>query len=209
MTTPDSTIGAFIHRLVLLGLGLAAVAGEVRGEVPDSVSRAIEFVLKQPSDHPRAAVVDFAAHAMTPRFHVIDRASGRRLGSYKVAHGRGSEGKRNDGYAEVFSNVPASNASSLGLYQTQEIYRGKYPGKSMRLEGLSATNSNARLRTIVIHSEWYMEPEWWRRRKMLVPGRSEGCFVFSKADLDTVLHQLKGGALIYAYFEKPQSEATR
>ena len=34
------------------------------------------------------------------------------------------------------------------------------------------------------------------------PGRSDGCFVFSKADRDAVISQLEGGALIYAVYEK-------
>jgi hypothetical protein len=34
-----------------------------------------------------------------------------------------------------------SHASSLGVYKTGEIYNGKY-GKSLRLHGLSSTNSN-------------------------------------------------------------------
>jgi hypothetical protein len=59
-------------------------------------------VLAQPSDHPRAAVLDFSARSSTPRFHVI--ASGQVLQSFRVSHGHGSEGKRDDGYAEVFSN---------------------------------------------------------------------------------------------------------
>ena len=168
-----------------------------------SVTRAIEHVLKQTSDHPRAAVLDFSARSSTPRFHVIDRASGQVLQSFRVSHGHGSEGKRDDGYAEVFSNEPGSNASSLGLYRTGETYRSHvYPGLSMRLDGLSSTNSNARSRFIVIHEAWYMDPESWKGKKMGRPGRSEGCFVFSKADRDAVIAHLKGGALIYASYEK-------
>ena len=76
-----------------------------------------------------------------------------------MSHGHGSEGKRDDGYAEVFSNVPGSNASSLGLYRTAETYRSDvYPGLAMRLDGLSPTNSNARSRFIVIHEARYMDP---------------------------------------------------
>jgi len=60
-------------------------------------------------------VLDFAARSSTPRFHVIDCARGEVLQSFRVAHGHGSEGKRDDGYAEVFSNESGSNASSLGL----------------------------------------------------------------------------------------------
>jgi hypothetical protein len=125
------------------------------------------------------------------------------LQSFRVAHGHGSEGKRNDGYAELFSNEPGSNASSLGLYRTGETYRSDvYPGLSMRLDGLSPTNSNARSRYIVIHEAAYMEPQYWKGKKKGRPGRSEGCFAFSKTDRDAVISHLEGGALIYASCEK-------
>ena len=135
-------------------------------QISPAVARAIEHVLRQPSDHPRAAVLDFSAHSATPRFHLVDRASGRVLQTFRVAHGQGSEGSRKDGHAEVFSNVPDSNASSLGLYRTAETYVSEaYPGLAMRMDGLSPTNSNARSRYIVIHAARYMEPESWEGKQ--------------------------------------------
>ena len=182
----------------------ASTRSRAGAQISPSVSRAIEHVLKQRSDHPRAAVLDFAAHSSAPRFHVIERASGQVLQSFRVAHGQGSEGKREDGYAEIFSNEPGSNASSLGLYQTGEIYRSSaYPGLAMRLDGLSPTNSNARSRFIVIHEAAYMDAELWKGKKAGRPGRSDGCFAFSKADRDAVVAHLKGGALIYASYDRP------
>jgi len=168
-----------------------------------AVNRAIEHVLAQPSDHPLVAVVDFAAHSSAPRFHLIARADGQLLQSFRVAHGHGSEGKHHDGYAELFSNVPNSNASSLGLYRTAETYISDvYPGLAMRLDGLSPTNSNARARFIVVHAAKYMEPESWMGKKGGRPGLSDGCFVFSQADRNVVISGLQGGALIYAIYEK-------
>jgi len=135
---------------------------------------------------------------------VINRASGQVLQSFRVAHGHGSEGRRHDGYAEVFSNVPNSNASSLGLYRTAETYLSDvYPGLAMRLDGLSPTNSNARSRFIVVHAAKYMEPESWKGKKAGRPGLSDGCFVFSQADRDAIISSLQGGALLYAIYEKP------
>ena len=176
----------------------------LNAEVSIAVARAIAYVIRQPSDHPRAAVLDFSAHSGTPRFHIVDRASGRVLQSFVVAHGHASEGSHKDGYAEVFSNVPDSNTSSLGLYRTAETYISEvYPGLAMRMDGLSPTNSNARSRYIVIHAAKYMEPESWKGKKAGRPGLSDGCFVFSKADRDAVVSSLQGGALIYAIYEKP------
>jgi L,D-transpeptidase catalytic domain len=173
-------------------------------QISPAVARAIEHVIRQPSDHTRAAVLDFAAHSGTPRFHLVERASGRVLHTFRVAHGQGSEGSRRDGHAEVFSNIPDSNTSSLGLYRTAETYISEvYPGLAMRMDGLSPTNSNARSRYIVIHAARYMEPESWKGKKAGRPGLSDGCFVFSNADRDVVVSSLRGGALIYAIYEKP------
>lgn len=181
-----------------------ATSGRVNAQVSPSVARAIDYVLSQPSDHPRAAILDFSAHSSTPRFHVIDRANGQLLHRFRVAHGYGSEGRRHDGYAEVFSNVPNSNASSLGLYRAAETYVSEvYPGLAMRLDGLSTTNSNARSRFIVVHAAKYMEPESWQGKKAARPGLSDGCFAFSQADRDVVISSLEGGALIYGIYEKP------
>ena len=182
----------------------AEMIARANPQISPAVARAIEHVIRQPSDHARAAVLDFSAHSGTPRFHVVDRASGRVLQSFRVAHGHASEGSRNDGYAEVFSNVPDSNTSSLGLYRTAETYVSQvWPGLAMRMDGLSPTNSNARSRYIVIHAARYMEPESWTGKKGGRPGLSDGCFVFSKADRDAVVSSLQGGALIYAIYEKP------
>ena len=173
-------------------------------QISTAVAQAIAHVLRQPSDHPRAAVLDFSEHSSTPRFHLVDRTSGRVLQTFRVAHGQGSEGSRHDGHAETFSNVPDTNASSLGLYRTAETYQSQaYPGLAMRMDGLSPTNSNARARFIVIHAARYMEPESWRGKAAGRPGLSDGCFVFSKADRDAVVASLQGGALIFAIYEKP------
>jgi hypothetical protein len=182
----------------------AEMIARANPQISPAVARAIEHVIRQRSDHRRAAVLDFSAHSSTPRFHLIDRASGRVLQSFRVAHGDGSEGSRKDGYAEVFSNVPNSNASSLGLYRTAETYvSGTYPGLAMRLDGLSSSNSNARSRFIVIHAAKYMDPQSWQGKKAGRPGFSDGCFAFSEADRDAVVSNLQGGALIYAIYEKP------
>ena len=148
--------------------------------------------------------IRFEVHSAMPRFHLVDRGSGRVLQSLRVAHGQGSEGTRQDGHAEVFSNVPDSNTSSLGLYRTAETYASAaYPGLAMRMDGLSPSNSNVRSRFIVIHAARYMEPdspEWKRTGR---PGLSDGCFAFSSSDRDAVVANLQGGALIYAIYEKP------
>lgn len=138
------------------------------------------------------SVVDFSVHSSLPRFFIIDMSNGSVLALH-VAHGAGSDPKRT-GYATRFSNTPQSEMSSLGLYVTAETYYGKH-GYSLRLDGLSKTNSNVRGREIVIHGASYVHD------KNVQAGRSWGCLAFSIAQHQTVIQLLKGGSLIYAGLE--------
>lgn len=134
-------------------------------------------------------VVDFSAHSSRQRFWIIDVQSGAER-AMRVAHGAGSD-PDNDGYATRFSNVPNSRASSLGFYVTGALYTGKH-GRSMRLHGLSGTNSNALSRAVVIHDSNYV------REANVRQGRSFGCLAVANSEIASVLASLRGGALIYA-----------
>jgi hypothetical protein len=95
-------------------------------------------------------------------------------GPFTVAHGRGSVGD-DSGVPTWFSNRNGSNATSLGLYLTQETYafRGTsngspYSSIGLRVTGVSGRfNSATRSRGIVVHGAPYVTPE--------KAGRSEGC----------------------------------
>lgn len=97
------------------------------------------------SQHPRFAVVDYGRPSTLPRLYLFDRRSHALLGSYRVAHGKGSD-IDHDGIAERFSNAPGSRASSLGLFRTAEVFDSEEPGhgRSMRLMGLSPGNQQCR-----------------------------------------------------------------
>lgn len=141
--------------------------------------------------HDLVAVADYSAASKTPRFHLLDMAGGT-VSSLLVAHGRGSD-PGNSGWVKAFSNAAGSNASSEGAYRTAEGYSGKH-GRSMRLDGLDAANSNARDRAIVIHSAWYVSGAMAATTGRI--GRSEGCFAFSESDLPKVLDRLGPGRLL-------------
>jgi hypothetical protein len=135
------------------------------------------------------SVVDFSKHSSEERFFIIDMKTGR-VAKELVAHGSGSD-RDDDGFAERFSNAPNSNASSLGYYLTAETYMGKY-GRSLRMDGLSTTNSNVRARAIVVHAAPYVDAS--RKQQ----GRSWGCFAFSPSVAPEVIDQLRDGSVIYA-----------
>jgi L,D-transpeptidase catalytic domain len=138
-------------------------------------------------------VADFRQHSRTPRLHLVDMTSGR-VETLLVAHGRGSDPDKT-GWVSRFSNAPGSEATCEGAFLTGDYYEGEH-GRSMRLIGLDASNSNAESRAIVVHAAWYVGPEMIQTHGML--GRSEGCFAVSASDLSMVLGRLGPGHLLVA-----------
>lgn len=133
-------------------------------------------------------VIDFSQHNSKKRFYLIDMDSGDVVG-YLTAHGKNSDPDF-DGLATKFSNTPDSLMTSLGFYLTAETYYGEH-GYSLRLDGLSTTNSNARKRAIVIHGASYVTDA-------PLIGRSYGCPALDMDYYAEVISMIKGGALIYA-----------
>lgn len=133
-------------------------------------------------------VIDFKQHNSKKRFYLINMQSGD-VERYLTAHGKNSDPDY-DGYATKFSNTSGSNMSSVGFYLTAETYYGDN-GYSLRLDGLSSTNSKARSRAIVIHGASYV-------REASLIGRSYGCPALEVRYAADVINTIKGGSLIYA-----------
>jgi hypothetical protein len=174
----------------------SANADELQHLLPTTTAQAVLTQLRD--DQPQHfAIVDYARHSSQARFFLFNRKSLRLIASYRVAHGRGSD-PDHDGYADSFSDLEGSHASSLGVFRTSQVYQSKKPGHglSMRLIGLSASNANAERRAIVLHAKAYMEEDFIRYHG--VAGRSHGCLVLSSSDRDQVIAALQGGALIFA-----------
>ncbi len=171
-----------------------AVDSSARGAgVPEDLKRkAMEYFnanSSRISNKRYVSIVDFAAHSSKARFFILDLQTGSARAIH-VAHGRGSD-PDGDGYATKFSNVANSKASSLGFYLTGALYSGNH-GKSMRLHGLSATNSNVLSRAVVVHESAYV------KEAAMTQGRSFGCLAVAQSEIRSVLSSLNGGALIYA-----------
>ena len=159
--------------------------------------RLIEYKLKNdPTGKARYwAVVDFNQNSTTKRFYVFDTQE-KRVETYYVAHGKGSEGATDDGVADVFSNEEGSETSSLGIYRTLDEYVGGH-GRSMRLQGLEPTNSNAYERAIVLHRADYVSEDFIRQTGRI--GRSNGCLAVEPSVGDQLIDKLKNGAYIIAW----------
>jgi hypothetical protein len=142
-------------------------------------------------NHDVVGVADFSKPSREPRLHLVDMRSGA-VETLLVAHGRGSD-PDHSGWVQTFSNEINSNCSCRGAFLTGSYYVGKH-GRSMRLIGLDATNSNTLARNIVVHSAAYVSPRMIREHGLL--GRSEGCFAVDEADLSTVLTRLGPGRLL-------------
>lgn len=93
-------------------------------------------------------LVDMKIMSGQNRFFIYDLKKDKIVDEGLVAHGCGSE----TGVANQlkFSNVNKSLATSLGKYSIGESYNGQF-GKAYKLYGLDKSNSNAFLRSIVLH----------------------------------------------------------
>lgn len=164
-----------------------------KGEVPDDLlAAAVAYFDANRSKFPNdrfIAIVDFRPRSDRSRFFLIDVNSGA-VEKYHTTHGEGSDANR-DGTADSFGNVENSFKSSLGFARTAEVYDGAYR-RSLRLDGLSSTNSNLRRRAIVVHG-WDGAYEADR-----LQGLTQGCLAFDWKIKDSIIDKLKNGALIYS-----------
>jgi len=167
------------------------------GKVPENaLKKAISFYKENQSkisNKKYIAIADFTQHSSKKRLYVINMENGH-VEQYLVAHGKGSDPDHN-GYADKFSNIPNSNATSLGFYLTAETYYGKH-GYSLRLDGMEESNSNARQREIVFHGANYVVNTGDKI------GRSLGCPAVENAMSRKIIDMLKGGAVYLAYHAK-------
>ena len=182
------------------GAGLAvprSFASAICGEQPVLLPKALAALDAHAASIPHRdviGVVNFAARSGLPRFQLVDVAGGRVLRTMLVSHGRGSD-PNNSGWAERFSNIPGSNASSTGAFLVGQTYWGKH-GQSRKLRGLDPENSLAEPRAIVIHGADYVDPS--RAVEQGRVGRSQGCFAVSRGDIDDLLGLLGPGRLLFA-----------
>lgn len=228
MTRIPATLRKFLYctGVVLLALPLAAardadpgagVEEDVRSALsdlaprvresshPDALRTAFRAYYAYRAAHPDRVrkpylyYVDYGLDNATPRGWVFDMDAHTVVdGPFTVAHGRGSSRARN-GAPTRFSNRPGSNATSLGLYLTQETYdfRGRSNGRrytsvGLRMTGLSGRfNDAARRRGVVAHGAPYVSAR--------DAGRSEGCPALEQRRARRLLPLIANGSLVLLY----------
>lgn len=189
-----------VSTLFLLAFSFATPAWAIpldpEGRIrPDLLAAAVQAQEAAGLEHAGASklvIVDYSLHSSQERLFVVNLETGA-VSAYRAAHGLGSD-PDHDGYLDSFSSLPGSQASPEGLFRLAEQYNGRH-GRSARMDGLDAGNRTARPRAIVIHAAWYAEPAFLRQHGKL--GRSNGCIVFSAADLARFMDEVPEGTLIF------------
>jgi hypothetical protein len=139
-------------------------------------------------------VIDYSLPSSEQRLFVFDLAKEKLLFRELVAHGKSSGGN----IANFFSNEPGSEATSLGLFVTEDTYNG-HNGYSLRLKGLEAgINDMASERAIVLHGAYYVSREAVKVLGRL--GRSWGCPAVRSEIAPDLIDTIRGGTAIFAYY---------
>lgn len=181
-----------------LGPAAAEAAGP-RAEVLELARRAWDCARRQGEvEGSLLTVIDYALPSTAKRLWVLDMRTRRVLFHELVAHGEGS----GDVEAVSFSNRPGSRSSSLGLFRTEDVYRGRH-GASLRLTGLEpGFNDNAMDRALVIHGASYVNARVVRAFGRL--GRSHGCPALDRRVNGAIINRIKGGTAVFAYYPDPR-----
>jgi hypothetical protein len=187
---------------------LAPVVGPLSS--PVALTDAVRSYFAFKTAHPEAVrnpylyFVDYGLPSTARRGYVFDMSSLEILdGPFTVAHGRGSSPARSS-VPTRFSNDWGSEATSLGLYLTENIYpfRGRSAGHSYRSIGLRLVgvsegyNDNALSRRVVAHGAPYVTPK--------KAGRSEGCPAMEQSRARELLPKLANGGVVFLF--APDSE---
>lgn len=150
--------------------------------------------LQIPNKNPdKLVIIDYTKPSSEKRFYVIDFLQKKLIFSSRVAHSKNSGVE----VPIIFSDEPNSYRSSLGFFITLDKYDGKY-GVSLRLRGLEKNiNSNAERRAIVLHGGEIVEDEYIE--KYGFAGRSLGCPVLPRKEIENVIELIKDGTVIFVY----------
>lgn len=140
---------------------------------------------------PIMGIINYKLPSTEKRMWIIDTNNGEVLEKTYAAHGLNSGLKR----AVKFSNTINSKQTSLGVFLGAETYLGKH-GYSLRLDGVSHSNSKARDRAIVIHGADYVSESYIEENGFL--GRSWGCPAVPRSVSKRVIDLLKFGSTIHS-----------
>ena len=184
--------------IIVLTLTVLAIVGLLTYNLlytPDisnkRVIEALEFCKKHNLNTNYCVFVDFSKHAGKKRYVIYNLNTRKVEYSSVCANGL----NRNE-----FSNKEGSHLSSLGKYKVTSIVGKMGIGEEcLILDGLEATNSNARKRQILIHSykDVYYNPGTYPFN-VFGKNLSHGCFVIDKRAFNKTKENSKP-MLLWAY----------
>ncbi|GAB3636121.1 hypothetical protein GCM10027422_17110 [Hymenobacter arcticus] len=124
-------------------------------------------------------IIDYRRSILQDRLYVYDLQKQETVIQSRVSHAFWSGIL----YPTSFSNVEGSEQSCYGSFLSAEAYHGKF-GYSMRIDGISPTNTLARSRSVVFH-----------------PGRtfSAACYMTEPEINERLINLIKGKSLIVVY----------
>jgi hypothetical protein len=198
-TTRESRAGEFLSRVDTTTTPIPQTLEQTLFRLaPDADRQMLRLAARAIScaepDADKLAVIDYYLPSTQPRLWVFDLADHTLVFKELVAHGRGSGNAK----ATVFSNIPDSRQSSLGLFRTLNSYHGRN-GYSLRLEGLEPRiNDNAFERAVVIHGADYVDESFIAQTGRL--GRSHGCPAVRTDIASSLIDTLKGGQYLFIYY---------
>ena len=170
---------------------LARLAPKANPGVLSLAARAINCA---DPDAERLAVIDFSLPSTERRLWVFDLKQPRLIFREWVSHGKNS----GDAVASMFSNIPESYQSSIGLFRTMNSYVGSN-GYSLRLEGLEpGVNDNAYDRAIVMHGADYVSQEFIERTGRI--GRSHGCPAVRNEVAVPLINSIRDNQYLFTYY---------
>lgn len=123
-------------------------------------------------------LVDFSKHSCENRLYIYAAETMQVEYSGAVLHGNG---RNSTDQVPEFSNEIGSNCSSVGMYKVAEPGRMRIGYPCLRMDGLDSTNSNARIRGILIHPSIRVSLLPWemKGRNFKLSNSSNGCFAVS------------------------------
>lgn len=190
-----------IHIIFFLSLNVNDSNNVYYNDIPaprlDILTQAIKEFNKLDSlglvKNKKLTIIDYNLSSNQKRLWVIDMNLKKVLLHTWVAHGKNS-GKE---YATDFSNKISSYKTSLGVFLTNETYKGGN-GLSLYLDGLDPLlNNNARKRMVVIHGAKYVNKKTINKIGYL--GRSLGCPAVSYEVSNKLINMIKNGSVVYSY----------
>lgn len=139
-------------------------------------------------------IIDYSLPSNKKRLWIFDLQNKKLLFYTYVSHGIKS-GTLETTY---FSNKLGGQASSLGIFTTEETYNGRH-GLSLKLAGLERSfNDTALQRDIVMHGAWYVNQDFVDKYGRI--GRSWGCPAIPLDLVKPIINAIKDQNLLVVYY---------